>query len=296
MSRLSSASHSAGRSPVAAAKIATRKPAVANNPDDPAYDWAFADAVALGLRAHGIAPVMTIWGTPRWANGGRPPNYAPRNKWALASFASGAATRYRAQARHWLIWNEPNQRRRLRPTSARTYVVLLNVAYWAIKRANPRALVAGGVTAPRGNVGGENPVNWMRAMRRYRAKLDAYAHHPYPTRPRQETPWSGGGPWSKTMTMADLDRLTREVRHNFPRKRIWLTEYGYQTNPPDRWLGVSAAPQALYASAASLRAYGAARRLLIHFIVQDDGRPAGWKSAWGAVIRSTCKSSGCAAG
>jgi len=243
------------------------------------YEWAWPDAVIQGLRANGIAPVVTIWGTPRWANAGRTPNYAPRSKWALASFAKAAATRYRAEARHWLIWNEPNQRRWLRPTTPRAYVNLLNVSYRAIKRANPRAVVAGGVTAPRGNVGGENPVNWIRGMRANRAKLDAYAHHPYPTRPRQETPWSGGCGWCKTITMADLDRLIREVRRNFPRKRIWLTEYGYQTNPPERWLGVPLARQALFAGAASLRAYQAPLvDMLIHFMVQDDGRSAGWQS------------------
>jgi hypothetical protein len=243
------------------------------------YDWTWPDAVIHGLRANGIAPVVTIWGTPRWANGGRTPNHAPRSKWALASFAKAAATRYREEANHWLIWNEPNQRRWLRPTTPRAYVNLLNVSYRAIKRANPRAVVAGGVTAPRGNVGGENPVNWIRGMRANRAKLDAYAHHPYPTRPRQETPWSGGCGWCKTITMADLDRLIREVRRNFPRKRIWLTEYGYQTNPPERWLGVPLARQALFAGAASLRAYQAPLvDMLIHFMVQDDGRSAGWQS------------------
>jgi hypothetical protein len=244
-----------------------------------AFDWTWPDAVIQGLRAHGIAPVVTIWGTPRWASGGRTPNYAPRSKWALASFARAAATRYRTQANHWVIWNEPNQRRWLRPTSPRTYTALLNVAYTAIKRGNPRALVAGGVTAPRGNTGGVNPVDWIRGMRRYRAKLDAYAHHPYPTRPRTETPWSGGCAWCKTITMADLDRLIREVRAAFPRKRIWLTEYGYQTSPPERWLGVPLARQALFAGAASLRAYQAPLvDMLIHFMVQDDGRSSGWQS------------------
>ena len=114
---------------------------------------------------------------------------------------------------------------------------------------------------------------------RYHAKLDAYAHHPYPTRPREETPWSGGCAWCKTITMADLDRLIREVRANFPGKRIWLTEYGYQTNPPDRFLGVSPARQALYSSAASLRAYRAPYvDMLIHFMVRDDSNPGGWQS------------------
>ena len=243
------------------------------------FNWTWPDAVVHGLRANGIAPVVTIWGTPKWANGGRGPNYAPRSKWSLAAFAKQAAARYRSQVRHWIVWNEPNQRRWLRPTSARTYTRLLNVSYTAIKRANPRARVAGGVTAPRGNVGGQNPVNWIRAMRANRAKLDAYAHHPYPTRPRSETPWSGGCGWCRTITMADLDRLIREVRRNFPRKRIWLTEYGYQTNPPERWLGVPAWRQALYASAASLRARQAPLvDMLIHFMVQDDGNAAGWQS------------------
>jgi len=242
-------------------------------------DWRWPDSVIRGLHARGIAPVVTIWGTPKWANGGRGPNYAPSSTSSLAAFARTAATRYRAQVRHWVIWNEPNQIRWLRPVSARTYTRLLNASYAAIKRASPGAKVAGGVTAPRGNAGGENPVNWIRAMHQYGARLDAYAHHPYPTRPRQETPWSGGCSWCKTITMADLDRLIGEVSRNFPGKRIWLTEYGYQTNPPDKWLGVSLANQATYTSAAALRAYQAPYvDMLIHFMVRDDSDPGGWQS------------------
>src|SRR4051794_31735105 len=175
-----------------------------------AYDWAWPDAVIRGLRAHGIAPVVTIWGTPRWANGGRGPSLAPRSPSALGGFARAAAARYRGQVAHWVIWNEPNQVRWLRPASVRTYTRLLNASYLAIKRASPSAKGAGGVAAPRGNPGGENPVNWIRGMRRYGARLDAYAHHPYPTRPRHETPWSGGCSWCKTISMADLDRLVGE--------------------------------------------------------------------------------------
>ena len=242
------------------------------------FDWSWPDAVVDGLSANGITPIVTIWGTPAWANRGRGPSYAPSSKWTLAAFAKRAAARYEGRVRHWVIWNEPNQRRWLRPTTPGKYVALLNAAYAAIKRADRTATVAGGVTAPRGNTGGMNPVQWIREMARLRAKLDAYAHHPYPANPL-ETPWAGGCSWCKTITMADLDRLIREVRRNFPRKRIWLTEYGYQTNPPERWLGVPPARQALYASAASLRAHQAPLvDMLIHFLVQDDGRSAGWQS------------------
>ena len=52
--------------------------------------------------------------------------------------------------------------------------------------------------------------------------------------------------------MATIDRLLREVGMAFGRKRIWLTEYGYQTNPPDRLLGVSPALQARYVGEAAL--------------------------------------------
>jgi hypothetical protein len=260
-------------------QVAARKPKVPADPGDAAYDWTWPDSVIRGLKARGIAPVVTIWGTPAWANAGRTPNYAPSRPGPLASFARAAAKRYRIEVRHWVIWNEPNQRRWLRPTTARTYVGLLNAAYKEIKRHDRTSTVAGGVTAPRGNVGGVNPVDWIRAMRRLGARLDAYAHHPYPAKPGIETPWSGGCAWCKTITMADLDRLIREVQTNFPRKRIWLTEYGYQTNPPERWMGVTFERQALYASAAALRAYRAPYvDMLIHFMIQDDARPEGWQS------------------
>jgi hypothetical protein len=80
--------------------------------------------------------------------------------------------------------------------------------------------------------------------------------------------------------MATLGRLLALVRRDFgTRTRIWLTEYGYQTNPPDRWLGVSYARQARYVSEAALRAYELPRvDILIHYLVQDEPSPARWQS------------------
>jgi hypothetical protein len=246
---------------------------IAWNAAEPArgrYDWAASDLVLPALRARGIRTVVTLTGTPSWANGGSGPNVAPRSGADFARFAAAAAARY-PWVRDWTIWNEPNQARFLRPASPRTYVTrLLNPAHAALKRANRANRVAGGETAPRGNVGGVSPVAWIRGMRAAGARLDAYAHHPYPLSPR-ETPAGPGCGHCATITMASLDRLLAETARAWPGKRVWLTEYGYQTNPPDRLLGVSPAAQARYLGEAAYRAYRAPRvDLLIQYLVQDE--------------------------
>jgi hypothetical protein len=243
------------------------------------FDWTRPDALLDGLRSRGVAPLVTLYGTPRWANGGLPENWAPRSATTFAAFARRIAARY-PYVRLWTIWNEPNQRRWLRPTTAATYVTkLLNPAYTAIHAVSPRSQVAGGVTAPRGSTGGVSPVDWIAGMAKAHARLDAYAHNPYPLS-RGETPSSGGCDHCETITMATLPRLLSHVQKAFgAHTRIWLTEYGYQTNPPDTLLGVSYAAQARYLSEAALRAYEAPRvDILIHYLVQDEPDPARWQS------------------
>jgi hypothetical protein len=243
------------------------------------FDWSRADLLLNGLHERGIAPLVTLWGSPRWSNGGKGENWAPISKSTFAAFAHQAAVRYRF-VHLWAIWNEPNQQRWLRPTSPRVYVQqLLNPAYVAIHAAGRGSQVAGGVTAPRGAHGGVSPVAWIAGMKAAHAKLDAYAHNPYPLS-RGETPTSGGCDHCTTITMATLPRLISNVQRAFgTRTRIWLTEYGYQTNPPDRLLGVSYATQARYDSEAALRTYLAPRvDLLIHYLVRDEPDPARWQS------------------
>ena len=237
------------------------------------YDWAPSDAVLNGLRARGIPAVVGIVGAPRWANGGRTPNWAP-NAAAMSSFARAAASRYRFVTR-WLAWNEPNQARWLRPTSPATYVrQILNPIYAAIHATNPRALVAGGVTAPRGSTGGVSPVAFIRGMRAAGARLDAYAHHPYPGSPA-ETPFSGGCGHCSTITMATLERLLSEVARAFGPKRIWLTEYGYQTGA----YGVTQQRQAELIGQSGLRVVRAPRvDMLIHYLVKDEPDVARFQS------------------
>jgi hypothetical protein len=251
-------------------EIALRRPKDAASPRDPAYDWGRPDRILRGLRRYGLTPVMTLVGTPRWANGGRPPNFAPPHPRDFHRFAIAAARRY-PWVRYWLIWNEPNKRLWLRPTRAAIYVQhLLNPGYEAIHAVLPHARVGGGVTAPRGGLGGVPPVVWVHGMAAAHAELDAYAHHPYPSSPG-ETPSSGGCKNCPSITMATLPKLLILVRRSFGPKPVWLTEYGYQTKPPDDFLGVPPKRQATMLSLAALRAWRLSRvTMLIQYLYRDE--------------------------
>jgi hypothetical protein len=251
-------------------EIAARRPADPASPRDRAYNWRRPDRVMRGLRRHGLTPVLTLVGTPRWANGGRSPNFAPTRTRFFRAFARAAALHY-PWVHYWLIWNEPNKPLWLKPTRAAIYVQhLLNPGYEAIHGVLPHAQVGGGVTAPRGGLGGIAPVTWLRGMAVAHAKLDAYAHHPYPLRPT-ETPSSGGCKNCPSITLATLPKLLILVRRYFGPKPVWLTEYGYQTNPPDTFLGVSPRKQATLLSLAAMRAWRLPRvTMLIQYLYQDE--------------------------
>jgi hypothetical protein len=251
-------------------QIATRRPHDPASPRDPAYDWRRSDRILRGLRRHGLTPMVTLVGTPAWANGGRAPSYAPPHPRDFRAFARAAATRYR-WVRYWLIWNEPNEHLWLRPTKAAIYVKhLLNPAYEAIHAVIPHAQVGGGETAPRGGLGGVAPVVWIHGMSLAHAKLDAYTHHPYPLSPL-ETPSSHGCRNCPSITMATLPKLLILVRRYFGPKPVWLTEYGYQTNPPDTFLGVPPKRQATLLGLAAMRAWRLPRvTMLVQYLYRDE--------------------------
>jgi hypothetical protein len=227
--------------------------------------------------------LLTIWGTPPWANGWQKPNWAPQSPSALALFATAAAKRY-PWVHKWEIWNEPNQLGGLNPNSPRLYVErLLNPAVAALHAADPANVVAGGATSPRATQTALSAVTFMRGMRRAGAKFDVYSHHPYPRwfrRNRPETPLQTL-PCTRWLTMASLQCLLRNVTLNFGPKHIWLTEYAYKTNPPDRHRGVAPRLQARYLAEAARRVYQAPRvDLLINFLIRDEPVVGRWASGF----------------
>ena len=115
-------------------------------------------------------------------------------------------------------------------------------------------------------------------MAKFGAKPDVYAHHPYASS-RLETPTSS--PNSRTaVTLGNIDVLIEELDRLYGKKmRLWITEYGYQTNPPDRLFGVSFQKQAQYLG----EAFEIAREnpridMMLWFLLRDEPEVSGWQS------------------
>src|SRR5438552_15763263 len=54
-------------------RIAETRPANAADPFDPAYRFDDLDEFVRNAGLHGMEVMLTIWGTPSWANGGKGP-------------------------------------------------------------------------------------------------------------------------------------------------------------------------------------------------------------------------------
>jgi hypothetical protein len=295
--------------------VAKRRPVNPMNPNDPAYNWVVYDRTVQYAQQNGIKVMFSIVGTPPWANGAAGLNVVPRSALDLERFATAAARRYNGSwpapdgrilpaVRSWLAWNEPNNPAFLRPQfrkvkgkpviqSAIDYAKICNAIVKGVRKTTIGASkVACGVTGPRGNNNPNSsrpavsPLPFLRAMKKAGATgFDAYAHHPYYGAPREtpSTPPPPGihGNAATAITLGNFNLLVKEVTRLYGNKRIWITEYGYQTNPPDRVFGVSFANQAKYLT----QAYGIAKKnprvdMFIWFLLRDErvGVNDGWQS------------------
>jgi Cellulase (glycosyl hydrolase family 5) len=280
-------------------RTAVTRPADGSDPFDPAYYFDDLDEAIRTAQRNDMEVVLTLHGTPRWANGSQTPNVMPRRVADFGEFARAIASRYSGRfdgypfVRFWTVWNEPNLQLFLTPqfdsrgrsVAPRNYAKLYAAAYAGIKAGNPRALVAAGETSARGtdNPEGFRPVHspgrFIEGVARAnpRLRFDAWSHHPYPftpsLKPSQKVRWPN-------ITLGSLPTLQANLKRLFNRSGtipIWVTEYGHETKPPDT-LGISYAKQAAYLrqSIAIARSYPFVT-MFVWFVYQDDpGQP--WDS------------------
>jgi hypothetical protein len=226
--------------------IAPRRPTSPRNPRDAAYRWpaAVTSAVALAKR-YNMQVALQIIGSPRWANGNKPPRWAPHHPGDFASFAIAAARRY-PSVHLWMIWGEPSRSHNFRPlTPARPYVPLtgnqviaphlysrlLDAAYGALKSVSARNLVIGGMTDAAASISTQQWIENMRLPDGRPPRLDMYGHNPFSIRaPNLANEPSPGG----QIDFSDLGRLQQLVwrylgRPDNPRPPLFLSEWTIPT-------------------------------------------------------------------
>jgi Glycosyl hydrolase catalytic core len=287
--------------------VAKRRPAHPQDPADPAYDWTVYDRAIRYAAQYGIKVLLTILFVPSWANGGHARNVPPNNYTDLRNFAYSAAERYSGHyvpntdasdetylpaVKYWLAWNEPNNPNWLKQTaggrfvSPRSYARICTAIWQGVHFTNfAGEKVACGATGPRGNNAPRtsrpsmSPISFMKLARKAGLRnLDAYAHHPYYGKP-SETPTTK--PRGSAVTLGNINTLIAAVNKLWGKKRIWITEYGWQTTP-DRFFGVSFARQAAYVR----QSYAIARAnpridMMIWFMLRDDTNTGiGWQSGF----------------
>ncbi|MFO7572288.1 MAG: cellulase family glycosylhydrolase [Gaiellaceae bacterium] len=279
-------------------RAAPRRPANATNPFDRAYVLNDVDEAVRVAQENGQEVVLTLSGTPAWANGGKAPNVMPRRVADFTNFSRAISARYSGRysgypfVRFWTVWNEPNLQLFLTPqftargasVAPANYAKLAAAAFSGIKAGNPLAQVAVGETSARGTdkPDGLRPTHSpgkfaeLVAKANPRLKFDAWSHHPYPAvpslRPSQRLQWPN-------VPLSSMPRFNQSLQKWFKRKnlRMWITEYAHETRPEDT-LGVPYTTQAAYLrqAVAIARSY-AFVDMFIWFVYQDDqGQP--WDS------------------
>jgi hypothetical protein len=299
---------------VAPAPTARSKPKFdASNPA--AYPGFFPyDDLILRARALGMRIIVTITGdAPRWATaGGRGRSFATAN-WKVSAgeygrFATAVARRYSGRfgglpaVHYFTIWNEPNHRNFLKPTSQapRVYRKLVDTALPLIRRNGPGGVrIFVGELAPVGRA----PIamgpkaflrRWLCLNRRLRRTssgsgcrsfkridADGFAHHPYgPTQrvPRKRDVIN----LLAIRTLAKYLDRARSARRFTRKLNIYNTEFGLQSNPPDRIVSTSLSRQAALINEKEEYAYRYSR-LKSHsqyLMFDDPARPGSLRTKW----------------
>jgi hypothetical protein len=151
----------------------------------------------------------------------------------FGNFMTALATRYKGQVAAYEIWNEPNLNYEwgyLEPDPA-AYTEMLKIAYAAVKKADPDALVISGGLATTGD-GSETAYGDLAFLQGMyeagaRGSFDAFGSHPYAY---------GLSPDDSQADGLSLDRVVAQhelmAANGDGQTPIWITETGWvlQTN------------------------------------------------------------------
>jgi hypothetical protein len=123
------------------------------------FDWSITDRIVDQVTEHGLKLIVRVDNEPAWAKReyrtipavfGEVTMGPPRNLQDYADFMYALASRYRGRIQIYQIWNEPNLAREWagNAPNPQQYTQLLKIAYQAVKRADPNAVVISAGLAP----------------------------------------------------------------------------------------------------------------------------------------------------
>ena len=202
----------------------------------------------------------------------------------------------------WTAWNEPNNPLWLTPQykkvgrtwrveSAFQYAKICNAIMAGVHSPYlgplPDEHVACGVTGPKGNDAPSSrrpsvdPLTFLTQAHKFGLRdFDVYAHHPYADKGAEAPSYVPKGKERLRVQLGNINTLLSLVSRYYGPKHLWITEYGYQTNPPDKTIfGIPWKTQATYMS----QAYAIARKnpridMMLWFMIRDEPQISGWQS------------------
>jgi hypothetical protein len=261
------------------------RPMHPKDPGDPYYDWSSVDRSVDLIRSQGLDPLLVLTSSPLWA---RPSSHRITTSGAdYADFATAIARRYRGRVRYWQLWNEPNLTFNWEDTAAQ-YRTIVNAAYHALNAVSGKnVVVAGGLapfSGPKG-AGGQPPLRFMRDVLKKRTFFDVWAHHPY----------TEGGPNHKApakdeVSLGNLPQMHRVLMAAYRaghvgggRPGFWITEFSWDTKPPDPG-GLPLALHARWVGEALYRAWQNDVSMFTWFQLRDNPPPSD-PADWGVTFQ-----------
>jgi hypothetical protein len=231
--------------------------------------WAQLDAAVAGAQARGIRPLLTLVGRPD------APSIA-----SYRSFAATAGARY-PSVHLWSLWNEPNIQNWLRPqrTAPHRYRLLANAgaaALHATGHAKDTILIGETAPAHTGPDGPTSPLAFVRAVLRDGPIAGTgWAHHAYAQ--------GGVGDPSRRgdkaqIWPANLGVLRAALRAGHRPLPVWITEGGFQTDPPDVVFGIPLTRQAAWMNATDAIVARQGARSLAQYLVRDEPKLSAFQS------------------
>jgi hypothetical protein len=213
------------------------------------YHWEYTDWLLRAAEYYKLRVVARLDKTPHWAGAPDAFNAIPYRIEDYLNFASSVAARYRGRIAAYIIWNEPNISREWGDQSPNpgAYAAMLVNASARIRQSDPTARIVAAGLAPT-NENSPRAMDdraYLRALYASGIKdtFDILAAHPYANANPPDDPRDSHNSLNfyRLFDLSDIMAANGDAA-----KPIWITEFGYTTDPPIEFahLRVSEADQA----------------------------------------------------